>query len=296
MLTNTYPAVRPSAAIKRSATKNVTYCQRLLQNFPYVTLVACLCCTIGGGLFAAENHVLEIQVLQGLEDLNVAYPNLETMFVIMTALGGLIVALSLLIFGADASLTVANLGDSLGRFTETRTPARVFLLLMYPAIPIWTCLLGISVSCLTLAMVLKHTCYNDLVLESWRGNLTDCHTVTDIEGNQKCTNCINVYQFHFMFPSDARKEDMWFCGQKELAELCDLRLPAIVPAWTNCVVGASLTILGIAIHMMVLSYQGANASEQKLLKDLQERHYTSRHVQSAILRRSMHEGSTLLMR
>ena len=38
-------------------------------------------------------------------------------------------------------------------------------------------------------------------------------------------------------------------------------------------VGASLVMLGIALHMTILSYQSANASEQKKLRELEDRHY-----------------------
>ena len=60
---------------------------------------------------------------------------------------------------------------------------------------------------------------------------------------------------------------------QELTELCAVRLPAIVPAWTNCVIGASLVMLGIALHMTILSYQSADAAEQKKLRELEDRHY-----------------------
>ena len=60
---------------------------------------------------------------------------------------------------------------------------------------------------------------------------------------------------------------------QELTELCAVRLPAIVPAWTNCVIGASLVMLGIALHMTILSYQSSDAAEQKKLRELEDRHY-----------------------
>ena len=37
-------------------------CSRVFKAFPYSTMIACLSCAVGGGLFAAENHVLEYQV------------------------------------------------------------------------------------------------------------------------------------------------------------------------------------------------------------------------------------------
>ena len=81
-------------------------------------------------------------------------------------------------------------------------------------------------ACLFLAVVLNDMCYQGKVYNEWSsaGNETECVTVASDHGdNHYCVNCIDVYQFHFMFPPDVRKEDMWFCGSKELKELCALR-------------------------------------------------------------------------
>ena len=109
-------------------------------HFPYFGLLACILCCIGGIMFSIETHSLEESVLMALQEVcHTAYSWMETSFVVCTSLGGLIVALSFLIFFASVALRLSNFKES---ESTSRTPSLVFLLLLYIALPIWTVLLG----------------------------------------------------------------------------------------------------------------------------------------------------------
>ncbi len=92
---------------------------------------------------------------------------------------------------------------------------------------------------------------------------TVCKTV--LEGKD-CIECIDLYQFHFMFPPSARKEDMWLCGY-EMWRVCSSDMPAIVEDWLVCVSGCLLVVVGVCIHLTQLSYTRAMLGEERNLKE-----------------------------
>ena len=104
--------------------------------------MACLFCTVGGILYTVETQVLQDNVVMAYQQVchtPYKYPLVGNILIICKALGGLIVALTFLIFFANIALRLANFKDSMH---PSRTPSMVFLLLVYPALPIWTMLLG----------------------------------------------------------------------------------------------------------------------------------------------------------
>ena len=55
---------RPGKSADRDTKKKRGSCGSLLSRFPYSTLLASVCCAVGGSLFAAENHTLEYQAIK----------------------------------------------------------------------------------------------------------------------------------------------------------------------------------------------------------------------------------------
>ena len=125
-------------------------------------------------------------------------------------------------------------------------------------------------------------------------NTYKCNVVPSEHGdNEECTDCINLYQFHFLFPRSARKEDMWLCGT-EVELLCIDYLPTITNAWLECSVACLLVILGIAMHLTFLSYERTDLGEKYKQILEKEHNYINEHIKSQISRNSM-DASTLLL-
>ena len=169
--------------------------------------------------------------------------------------------------------------------------------------------LGISMGSLMISTILIGVCNSDEYKPLWTMSkaiqdnnstmydlTTDtCHTVKSPHGdNDICTDCIDFYQFHFLFPKSARKEDMWLCGN-EIHLLCSSYMPEIASSWQNCSIAALLIIFGITMHLTSLSYERSKLGEERKLRDkIKERFYINQHVKSEILRNSI-DASTLLI-
>ena len=166
---------------------------------------------------------------------------------------------------------------------------------------------GISVGSLMISTILRNVCNSDEYRHLWVMSeaidtnpmydlTTDtCHTIKSPHGdNDECVDCIDFYQFHFLFPKSARKEDMWLCG-KEIQKLCSSYLPKITSSWQNCSIAAVLIIFGVTLHLTLLSYERSKLGEKRKQRDKIEEHfYINKHVKSEILRNSI-DASTLLL-
>ena len=103
-----------------------------------------------------------------------------------------------------------------------------------------------------------------------------------------------MYPFHFIFPEDARKEDMWICG-REIFLFCDEDLPKIVSWWIISLISSALTCFGVILHLHDLSWTRTHLMEEKNCKAKQELTYIRSHVKSALYnRRSTDVGLMLL--
>ena len=103
-----------------------------------------------------------------------------------------------------------------------------FMLTLYPAVPVWICFLGVSLALGLWNWALQGVCDSEEITPLWQDLSrppisSECETV---EEGEDCINCIDLYQFHFIFPAETRKEDMWLCG-KEIVDFCSADLPAV---------------------------------------------------------------------
>ena len=167
--------------------------------------------------------------------------------------------------------------------------------------------LGISMGSLTVSTVLNGVCNSNETQVLWANSKPfsrnwvhnkdtyKCDVIPSAQGdNEDCVDCINLYQFHFLFPQPARKEDMWICGT-EIELLCSTYLPIITYAWQNCSIACLLVVLGVSMHLTFLSYERtALGEEYNQRQRIKEHFYINEHVKSEISRNSV-DASTLLL-
>ena len=67
------------------------------------------------------------------------------------------------------------------------------------------------------SLMLDGVCNTEEIAPLWQTDPppshTNCSYVVEAEV-AKCVDCIDLYPFNFLFPEDARKEDMWLCGRE----------------------------------------------------------------------------------
>ena len=78
---------------------------------------------------------------------------------------------------------------------------------------------------------------------------------------------------------------MWLCGE-EIYELCVLNLPKISKKWLFCFIGSALTLIGISLHLTVLSHDRTKHGTEKKYKIAKEEEYISNRIDTALNRRS----------
>ena len=139
-----YPEQRNQIYLDYSKPKQKKSYKEFIHHFPFYGFVACFLCSLGGTLFSIETNVLQENIVMGYQQVchtPYKYPYIGNLLIICKSLGGLVVALSVLIFFSGLAIKIANFKD--GKHSSRRIPT-VFVLLLYPAFPIWTLLLGNS--------------------------------------------------------------------------------------------------------------------------------------------------------
>ena len=227
-----------------------------------------------------------------LEVMRTSYAWFETAEILSTIAGCLIIALSLLIFSASC-ITFCHQNESNPKVQL------VFIGLVYPALYVWGFFIFISIVTLTLASILDGVCSTKEISHIWQDwNTNDtrtiCDTRIDLQGEHKCINCIDLYQFHFVFPDSIRKEDMEIC-KYEIYELCDEELPLIMKFSIISLIGAVLTFLGITVHLFELSWTRTDILEQNKLKINRELRYIRSHVKSILHNRASSSDIGLML-
>ena len=155
--------------------------------------------------------------------------------------------------------------------------------------------LGLNAGSGAITSIMNGMCYDNQTQPLWYGSKPyssdhwvhnketyECDVIASEHGdNEECTNCINLYQFHFLFPRTARKEDMWICGT-EIELLCSTYLPTITTAWQTCSIAAVIVILGIAMHLTYLSYERTELGEQYKQSAEKEQQYIDKHIRNSL--------------
>ena len=105
---------------------------------------------------------------------------------------------------------------------------------------------------------------------------------------------MDFYLFHWMFPPDTRKEDMWLCG-REITVLCqDTNLSKMFLRWLLCLTGSFLVILGGSIQLVNLSLVRTRNGAELRAKEEHERIYLEQRVNNVLKRRPNAEIKALM--
>ena len=154
---------------------------------------------------------------------------------------------------------------------------------------------GLNAGSYAITSIMNGMCYANETQPLWDGSQPystpdwihsketyECNVISSDHGdNEECTDCINLYQFHFLFPRTARKEDMWICGT-EIELICSTYLPTITTAWQTCSIAAIIVILGIAMHLTYLSYERTELGEQYKQSAEKEQLYINKHIRNSL--------------
>ncbi len=248
-----------------------------VKRFPFLTLIASILATFGGIVFAVSSHKVTDLILVALQEVfHTSYEWLEAAEIVSTLGGSLIAALSILTLSASL-ISVYQRGSEV-KFHL------ILMVLFYPTLYAFGFFMAISVGSTFVSMILDELCYNDNIKPIWAywNQTADSSTVcsTILEG-EKCINCIDLYPFHFIFPPEARKEDMWICG-REIYLFCDEDLPSIVNWWIVCLTSSISTLIGIIVHLHDLSWTRTEIMEQNKANMAKELFYIRSHVKSAL--------------
>lgn len=258
-------------------------------DFPFLSCFACILSVLGGITFAISSHKVTDLILKTLmEVMHTSYVWLEAAEILSTAGGALTAALSILVF-SSACISVYH------NSTNTR-PQLIFIILMYPLLFLWGLFVAVSFASTFVSSVLDQVCYNPEIKPIWsHWDPTNDNTICEtINQGEQCINCIDLYPFHSLFPSEARKEDMWICG-REIYLFCDEDLPSIVIWWIISLISSLLTFLGICMHLHDLSWFRTTLTEEKNLKMKHELQYIRSHVKSAFYNRGSTDVGLMLL-
>ena len=127
-------------------------------------------------------------------------------------------------------------------------------------------------------------CYNENIKPIWTDQTADTSECKTILEGEKCIDCIDLYPFHFVFPSGTQKVDMWICG-REIYLYCDEDLPQIIKWWILCLISSFVTLIGLIMHLHDLSYFRTCIMEENKFRQRQELTYIRSHVKSALYNR-----------
>ncbi len=243
--------------------------KRFFEWFSVTHFIACLLCVVGGAIFTANvKRNCDAMMQSALDVMHVYFPWIEPFGIASTAAGCLIIALSMLVM---AHSVVSGRHENKDYDTKRVMTPVLLLMALYPAFLVWIFFFGCSVGFSKGALILEGVCRTQEVQPLWMGVANEpavetetCETV--LEG-EDCVNCIDLYQFHFLFPDSARKEDMWLCG-REVWRLCGIDLPEISRMWLWCLGSSVVVVFGVSLHLVALIYartvliEDANAKER----------------------------------
>lgn len=264
-------------------------------------LFAALLCVVGGGIFTVYVKWTCDMMMQSLaEVMHVYWKWIEAASISVTAAGAIMMTLSLLVFiyslvvGNDAKIEKIDYDEkqSIGhhlRNPSSRYPPLIFMLILYPAFIVWLFLFAVSVAFTYGSMILNGVCNTEEIWPLWHGiNAPDSEICDTILEGEDCINCIDLYQFHFLFPPDTRKEDMWVCGS-EIWQMCATDLPAISDMWVFCLAGSTCVVFGITLHLVALTHTRTRLGEEKTMREKLDLKYIQERVNKALTKKT-YEG------
>ena len=110
---------------------------------------------------------------------------------------------------------------------------------------------------------------------------TNCSFVVEAEV-AKCVDCIDLYPFNFLFPEDARKEDMWLCGREIWLVCSGAGAPRLRDLWILSAVGCFLVVLGVTVHLVDLVHSRTSLGVERNRREAEEMRYINKRVSKAL--------------
>lgn len=232
-------------------------CQSCMSRIPYATLIATVMCLIGVGVFCGTmyrgaaltvimfDHVF-LQRLIWVETLQIIFVVIGAS---MAALGFMILFVGFLATGATRHKVYKVWRNRVGG----RISCAIFMVLTYILNIIWIMMLCFLVIVTFVFTVFWNLCSN-----------------TDIETDRVC---IDLTQFHFMFPSETRQQDLRICGVAKVKEFCKDGVEKAEIMFILATVSCLLVIFSLIHYLMCLAANYAHIRDHAKLQELQELQY-----------------------
>lgn len=227
-------------------------CQSFITRIPYATLIATLMCLLGVGIFCGTMYrgaSLTIIMLDAVFHLRLLWIEaVQMIFVIvgatMAALGFMILFVGFLATGATRHKVYRAWRSRVGG----RISCAVLMGLTYFLNFVW-----MLIFCFLVIITFIYTMFWNL-----------CSSV------EKSLTCIDLTQFHFMFPAVTKQEDMKICEKYEIKAFCKDAVENAEVMFILATLSSLLVILSLIHYLMCLSANYAHIRDHEKFQELQE--------------------------
>ncbi|XP_011197019.1 neuronal membrane glycoprotein M6-a isoform X1 [Zeugodacus cucurbitae] len=227
-------------------------CQSCMSRIPYATLIATLMCLLGVGIFCGTMYrgaSLTVIMMDQVFHLHLIWIEaIQMIFVIiaagMAALGFMILFIGFLATGATRYKVYRAWRSRVGG----RISCAAFMGITYLLNFIW-----ILILCFLVIVTFIYTIFWNM-----------CSSV------ERSLSCIDLTQFHFMFPPNTKQEDMKICDKYEIKAFCKDGVENAEVMFILATLAALLVILSLVHYLMCLAANYAHIRDHEKFQELQE--------------------------
>ncbi|KAH8406239.1 hypothetical protein KR215_008870, partial [Drosophila sulfurigaster] len=227
-------------------------CQSCMARIPYATLIATLMCLLGVGIFCGTMYrgaSLTVIMMDQVFHLRLIWIEaVQMIFVIiaagMAALGFMILFVGFLATGATRYKVYRAWRSRVGG----RISCAVLMGITYLLNFVWTLIL-----CFLVIVTFIYTMFWNM-----------CSSV------EQSLSCIDLTQFHFMFPPNTKLEDMKVCEKYEIKAFCKDGVEPAEVMFILATLSTLLVILSLVHYLMCLSANYAHIRDHEKFQELQE--------------------------
>ncbi|XP_037031609.1 neuronal membrane glycoprotein M6-a isoform X1 [Bradysia coprophila] len=234
--------------------KSGNCCKSCMTRIPYATLIATVMCLLGVGIFCGTMYrgaSLTIIMLDQVFHLRLLW--IEAVQMIFVVIGASMAALGFMILFVGC-LATGSTRYKVYRAWRSRVGGRiscaVFMGITYVLNIVW-----ILILCFLVVVTFVYTIFWNLCSE------------VSIETNRRC---IDLTQFHFMFPYGTRDEDMKICEKFEVKAFCKDGVEKAEVMFILATVSCLLVILSMVHYLMCLAANYAHIRDHEKFQELQE--------------------------
>ncbi|XP_030379993.1 neuronal membrane glycoprotein M6-a isoform X2 [Scaptodrosophila lebanonensis] len=228
------------------------YMQSCMARIPYATLIATLMCVLGVGIFCGTMYrgaSLTVIMMDQVFHLRLIWIEaVQMIFIIiavgMAALGFMILFVGFLATGATRYKVYRAWRSRVGG----RISCAVLMGITYFLNFIWTLIL-----CFLVIVTFTYTCFWNM-----------CSSV------EHSLSCIDLTQFHFMFPPNTKLEDMKICEKYEIKAFCKDGVENAEVMFILATLSSLLVILSLVHYLMCLSANYAHIRDHEKFQELQD--------------------------